>query len=747
MNDSELMVQRPSLRSLTEAISFFTLNAAGLVIFVPSGFFLASSGSGEVPDWLSWFIPLGLWASGYLPGFRQARAAVQVSAGLLLALMTFVVPEGPAWIPVGIVTFAVIVAAVFNLSTKAAALVIVVAAGLDLLAMQSNAASIGLFGVGLITPWAGALLNLIAGGGVLLAWTAWMGKVRQADREFEEIQSARAIEAQVSAAETGAEAVRRRIHETILNTLAGISMGLPNEAQQRAELTCQRDLEQLRRGLDRLDDSSISHIITAAQQALQPTPLQCSVRISRDVTVTAGVANALRDAITESLRNVERHSGTLNATITSDVSDEVIITITDDGVGPSPSAQERFGTRNAVRANLRAIGGSATLSRGAHGGTEVTLHAPLTEPVIEQVPTFPVVGVADSTLWGRLGVTGTNIYLLILTPFILTEFPRRELTAAAIIAYVGCMLALALLWTTRAKPPLVLVSFVLLPLPFLAAGSETLTCVAAPGSQGLIAGMAGGGVMLLLIAARNIGLRLTIAGVAFAASLWLAFQLPDACQDEALLSASVTAIYMAAITIVLTWIDLRFETRRARAQLDWERLLDERINRERRAAEAVSWLAVSTTTRDLLEEIARGQLAVSDPRIQTRAAEEAELLRSQLGLSPRNSTILDQLTRDLAPAAKQAGATIEVETLIAGRREDPLPDAIIQFIDQLIRANAPSTINLRAILDEEWEEFVLVMQADLASDTPPENVADAIVEIGQEGNSLHISVRRPVTPR
>jgi hypothetical protein len=743
MSDSELLVQRPSLRSVIATISLFALNTAGLIIFIPSGYFLATSADAQIPDWLSWLIPLGLWCSGYLPLLRAARAHVQVAAGLLLVLMSLVVPEGPSWIPVGVVSFAVIVAAVFNLPTRSALVVVLLAAGLDLLSMESNAASIGLFGVGLIAPWAGALLNLIAGGGILIAWTAWNRKVLLVDIEFDEIRAARAIEEQAIAAETGAEAVRRRIHETILNTLAGISMGLPPEAQHRAEATCQHDLEQLRRGLDRLDDASISTIIAAAQQALEPTALVCTVHIPRDVTITAGVANALRDAITESLRNVERHSGVLRASIHAEVTDEVVIVISDHGRGPAPSAQERFGVRNAVRANLSAIGGSASMNRGVTGGTEVTLHAPLSAPMRSRVPTFPVVGVADSTIWGRLGVTGTNVYTLLLMPFIITEFAAPGLTALAIAAYVACMLLLALMWTSAIKMLLVVIGIALLPLPFLAAGSGTLTCVAAPGIQGLITGMAGGGVMLLLIAAPRTWLRAAITTLAFTASLWLAMQLPSNCVQETLLSVGVNAIYMITITVVLTWIDLRFEARRTDAQLEWERVLDERIARERRSAEEASWLAVPSTTRSLLEEIAAGRIHVADLETQSFAAQQAEILRSSIGLSSRHSATLDHLCDALSPAARQAGTSIEVEALMTGHRRDPLPSELVSFLDDLIRTNSPSSITIRTIMDDDWEDYVVVMPATYVTRPVPDRFADVLVELGYEDGVLHISFRRP----
>jgi hypothetical protein len=444
---------------------------------------------------------------------------------------------------------------------------------------------------------------------------------------------------------------------------------------------------------------------------------------------------------------VERHSGVLHAEITIAVSDEVMIVITDEGIGPGLKAQERFGVRNTVRANLEAIGGSATLSRGATGGTEVILHAPLTEPLTSRIPTFPVLGVADSTLWGRIGVTGTNIFMLIITPIIIGEFPSPALTAVAITAYVACMLAIALLWTSKFRQLLMVVGIILLPLPFFAAGNGSLTCVAAPGSQGIITGMAGGGVMLLLITAPRVWMRVGISAIALASSIWLAQQLPDACEQEALLSAGVTAIYMLAITVVLAWIDLRFDARRASAQLEWERLLDERVNRERRAAEESSWTVVAPSTRALLEEIATGDCPINDAHTQMRATTEAESLRARIGLTAQHSHTLDHLSQALSRAAQEAGTTIEIASLITGKRDDPLPPTIIEFIDRIIRTTRPSTMTIRTIIDGDWEEFVIVIPETQMPEKLPVQTADVVTDMDTDEGSLHISLRRPAQHR
>jgi hypothetical protein len=200
---------------------------------------------------------------------------------------------------------------------------------------------------------------------------------------------------------------------------------------------------------------------------------------------------------------------------------------------------------------------------------------------------------------------------------------------------------------------------------------------------------------------------------------------------------------MVAITVVLTWIDLRFEARRRSAQLEWERVLDERIQRERRTAEEASWLAVPSTTRSLLEHIAAGNMHVSDPDTQNRATQEAELLRSSLGLSRKHPPTLDHLAETLSPAARAVGTSIEVDALMSGGRNDPLPAALLAYLDDLIRISAPESVTIRSIVDQDWEDYVLVMPATHEAPPVPDRFADVLLEMDVEDGTLHLSIRRP----
>ena len=743
--DSDV-IERPSLRYVTNAAGAFALTASGLVIFIPATIFLASSGDASVPDWLALLIPMTLWVSGLIPVMRPARAGIQTAAGFLLILMSVLVPNGPAWIPVSIAGFAVVVGAIFTLRTWQAGIVIGLSALLDLYIGYSQSTSVGLFGVTIVAPWAGALLQVLAGGGLLLAWHVWMGNVRFADREFEQIQTAVESEEQSKAIEAGIAAVARRIHETILNTLAAIGMGLTEASDQTARDACRRNLEQLERGLQLPLQSNIRSIIDSALQVLGSTELRCSVVIKNDVEVDSYTAIALRDAIVEALRNVERHSGVLDAQADVEVGNRIVIRISDQGIGLTSIGHERFGLRNAIRANMASIGGSAMLSRNDAGGTTVTLECPINPRRTTQVPTFPTLGAADSSLLGRFGAAGTNIFMLVITAYVVREFPNPQAIALSIAAYVATIFVLAMFWQSRVRLVISLVGLALMPLPFIIAGLGPLTCVAAPGAQGIITGMAGGGVLVLLVALQSGLGRLAVIVLAVAGSFFLSARLPVSCQQEAFLASTVNLIYMVAISLMLTWIDRSFDVRRQAARDAWEDLLEDRVARQRYEAELSSWELVGNATRELLESIARGDRKASEPAIQQAAVRQAEILRAELGLVPASGVMTGEVVSRLGGIADEVGVTFQAESLMTLERKDPLPESILQLLDQMVRRSAGHTVTMRAVIDEEYEDLVFVLPEVAVVGIADSTIDGVLIECDIDSDGLaHLSLRRRVT--
>ncbi len=736
--------ERPPLATVLFTVGRTALVAAGTVIFLPSAVFLAFGRTSELADWIAWLIPLVVWLAGLIPSIRKQRAIVQTAAGFLLVLMVFIVPGAGAWISVTTVCFATIVGAVFNLSTRSATAVVFIAAALNGLAALTLGLSGSLFGIMQFAPWAGPLLQIMAGGGLVIAWHSWMRNVTIADQEFEAIRRSAESEQQASAAQKGADAVARRIHETILNTLAAVSMGVDVSEREQAVRACQRDLNQMERNLQQLPDSNVEQIINTALLTLQPSSLTCTLTITGDRTVESAIANPLHDALVEALRNVERHSGNLNADITVEVTRDVItLSVNDHGVGPADFSDERFGLRNAIRANMKGINGSAQLLRNPQGGTTVILTAPVRLHRDVIVPTFPILGAADATTIGRLGAAGTNLFMLVILLPVIRDLPNPGLLAAANIAYIATILALTLAWTTKARPLLTWLAIALLAGPLIAVSVNPLTCAASPAVQALITGASGGALLLLLVAKNSLPQRALIFGLGTIGLAAVTMQMPDDCRIETALTGGIQVVYLAALIMVLSWIDLRFESQRTASLQAWASFVHEQANLEHQAAITRGWSNVGTSARELLESIADQTFQPDDRGVRARAAAESAAIRVTLGLAPEVDGAFGILTRRLVRASSKVGVIIDAEAVTPLHRRDRLPEEIINYLENIILSAHNQTITLRSFVDAEYDEIVVVVPHSVNVRPVVQFVEDAVLQTEADMDSTIITIRRP----
>ena len=732
----------PSFSSVIHTAGNVAALAAGAVVFLPAAVFLVLTGTGSVLDWSAWGIPVAIWLLSLLVRTRTKRAGIQAAAGFLLVLATFLDPGSEQWISVTTICFAVIVGAIFNLPTKGAAVVVFIATVLDLIIGVGSESSPVIFGVVQLVPWAGGALQFFAGGGLLLAWHSWMRNVAIADRELGVMKDVIEDEHQASASQAGTAAVARRIHETILNTLAAISMGVEPNRESEARQACRHDLDQMNRDLQELGSCSLDSVISTALETIQPSPLKCHLDIEGGLVVAAPIANALHDALVEALRNVERHSGQVHARIHVRVDDRISIAVSDEGAGASPAASERFGLRNSIRTSMSTIGGQASLQRNDEGGTTVTLIAPLRLRSPRMVPSFPILGAADGTLIGRLGAAGTNIFMLVILVPVMTVLPSPIPVAAATLAFVTSVLALAFAWTSRMRPMLNWLGIVLLSAPFIVVATTPLDCSASPALQGMVSGSSGGAVLLLLVANRALYRRILISVLTIVVSLAATLSLPTGCRGESVLTVGVNVIYLVAIVVVLTWIDLRFDVRRAQAQDAWQAFVEEEASRERQAAVARGWNLIGPGTRDLLEGIADGSITISEAETRARAAAESSSIRAALGLSLEPGDALASLTRRMIRVARQVGATIDAEALTPARRSDRLPDEVVSLLEALVKQCAGQTVVLRAFTDEESDEITIVLPIVAAFAESVRFIDDVAVQSEITGAQTIVMVRR-----
>lgn len=734
----------PSLASVLTTAGNAASIAAGAVVFIPTAGFLAFTGDSTPRDWITWGIPLLLWLAGFAAPSRYSRAVIQSSAGFLLVVLTYFDSGSDHWISITTICFAVIVGAIFNMTTRGAAVVVAVATILDFATALGADSGRALFGVVQLVPWAGGALQLLAGGGLLLAWHSWIRNVSIAEAEFDSIKRVIESDEQSSAEREGTEAVARRIHETILNTLAAISMGVEPDREAEAQAACRRDLEQMNRDVRRLDSCEVNEIINTAIATIQPSLLSCTVSVHSDRLVESRIANALHDAVVEALRNVERHSGELEATVDVRVDETVAITISDEGKGPSPAMSERFGLRNSIRSNMVAINGQVQMDINSAGGTTVTLMAPARADRGIAVPTFPILGAADATLLGRLGAIGTNIFMLLILAPVLSAMPNPLPLGIATVAYIVLVITLAVTWQSAARPLLNWLGIGLIALPFAVASWQPLACSASPALQVLIAGASGGAALLILVANRPIYRRLLIMLLALAGPVFATLRLPNECRMEPALTIGVNALYLSAIVGVLSWIDLRFEVRRAQAQNAWAAFVEHQASTEREAAVTRGWNLIGPGARDLLEGIADASSNLADPEARTKAAAEAASIRSALGIALEPGDTFGALTRRLVRVAMHVGVTIDAEALTPAHRADPLPDQVAALLENMVRRCEGETVTLRAFTDEGFDEIAITIPRIQTIDESVRFINDVVVQVETTGEQQIVVVRRPI---
>lgn len=744
MSTDELQspLRRVSLTQLVDTAGLIALTVSGVAIFVPALVIVATTDPSEPATWVTVLVPLAIWLSGFTPALREQRRWVQSGASLILLVLGLTVGTTLS-LPYLTIAFAAIVAAVFTLPIWAAITMIALTSVLDIVAYTTKPDLLAYPEFPLLPSLTGPLLNVLAGGGLLLAWRAWLVRIAEAEAEYEQVQQAVQQQDRVEARQRSTSAVARRIHETVLNTLTALSMGVQADQADAARAACRHDLEQVDLGVDPLPDARISEVIAAARVLVTEVTVTVDAPAVNDPMIDAAIANPLRDAIVEALRNVERHSGTRSALIRARVGSTVRIEIVDGGIGLRAGAEERFGMRNTMRSGLASIGGSARVHSPASGGTVVVLTAPLEGPAKGPLLGLRTLRIVDSSPWARVGVLGTNLFMLVVLVPVATSFSDPVLLSASVILYVTTLTVLAFGWMRVPRSALTWLAVVWLVSTFVAAAIGSPQCTDQWPMNTLFAGMSGGALLLPMLALSTGRARMLLTVLVITSSSLLVWATPSGCRSSTLIEFLVTSAYVIAFAIGLSWVEMVFERQRDRAQSQWNDVIARQLDDESKSAAASTWGSLDRSTIDLLEGIADGTIDLQNPALSARAAVEADLLRTSLGLKTTPSDAVSHLTRRLVRAAALTGATVELDMLSDFTRADRYPDDAIAAVEHVVAQDPLGHVVLRGFTDAGYEELVAVLPVCL-TDLPPRRVfGDTQLHLVVGEAETHVLIRRP----
>lgn len=617
--------------------------------------------------WAMTIVVLIVWsASRFLVSMRRRFIGMTLAGLLLLVTPLVIAPSGaPPFVLASTVAFSVVISAIVAYRARWALAIIVIATGLLGLIGTTDAPAAAR-PLGTLDTQLGMLLCLVAGTGLLVTRIQFAKLWRQGDRlsrQAARLASQRRRQHERRQAQAAAE---RRIHETVLNTLTAVSMGVGEDRPEEIQEACRTTLAALDLVPRRLSEPTVSEAVRAAQETAAGLGLSCVVVGECDLTLDDATALVVRDAAMEALTNVQRHSGVAIARIEIARSTEstATVTIIDAGCGFSRSSRERFGIRLGIRAALREVGGSATVDSRPGHGTRIGLTIPGPDAATGGSEARPRTLDIGASLTGRLGLLGsTAVFAAFALPLSQAVFGSLWL-AATVVLTLAVGAALAVLWNSRLRSALAIAALGTTALVYLLSAPGASSCTASPGIAWIIALAGGGGLVLPLLApASQVWRALVIVSATIAGAVLVA-EIPRECALEGGYPIMTNVAYLTSIWLVMLWGERSFLLNRAKADVARKQVLEDRLEAARASVVRESWAAVDDEARELLQAIASGMTSSATESVQRGAAALSDSIRRRLR-SPDD----EHVPRDQASARSTDPAGSPVLALIEGQAD------------------------------------------------------------------------------
>ena len=172
----------------------------------------------------------------------------------------------------------------------------------------------------------------------------------------------------------------RVVHDTVLNTLTGLSWGAFDASSDDVRARCRRDVahcEELLGGAEDADETLLAGLARIVDEARADGLVVTTSVAASDGEVPTDVAAAFVGATREALSNVRRHAGTSRVRIGVRIeADSARIDVTDEGRGFAPDAvdDDRFGIRRSIVERMGDVGGATDIRSAPGRPTTVSLH-------------------------------------------------------------------------------------------------------------------------------------------------------------------------------------------------------------------------------------------------------------------------------------------------------------------------------------------------------------------------------------
>lgn len=665
--------------------------------------------------WALWSVALALWVSAMFVTNRNLRGVIQSLVLLGFASVPVLLPtlSTSAWLTpdvlliIGAVGGAIALPIRWSLWVVAAALAIAVRGSID----PSPQMVVAVMAKG--TPLAPSIFITFMGLGFVVARFHAARVIQAADNVGADVDRVRRLSVAAARATEARTAVDRRIHETVLNTLSAIAHGGANTDLLRRE--CRRDLEQMQLGFMPQTEAGLAAIIRSAIEVAGDGEAFVSVDVASDAQLGSGPAGAMRDALVECLRNVNRHARAKSVHIIAWAdATHAFVVVSDDGSGMDVNIQERFGVRNSIRSSLRALGGNAILESSPGAGTTVSLSAPLEIRPLKLMGNNAEVRQKDRFL-ARAGLLGAVVAGCLIAGITRSGVENSGLLLFSMILFAAVYFLLA--WVRSRRSRTMICWLVIgLSAPLLGITAVNVRgCESAPVIGAVLATTFGSLFLVFIDAGESRLVRVGIIGSLILAAFTVILQLPSECRS----GSNLVLLVMVLLGLCLLWISSttipNLQRQEEIRQAALEDIQETEVQLVEFRASRLAWEKITATTKEVLATIADGTVDPADSFVRERARLEEKQLRASMGVEDIGG--LGGALRQVAHTASQQGRSVDVVIIGAPMtgadvRPNAVSPAIVAVLERVFLEAPSGTVSARVLFWEGDEEVVVAAEKD-----------------------------------
>ena len=556
-----------------------------------------------------------------------------------------------------------------------------------------------------LDEWIAPLWLLLLGSFIGFALHRLEATFSHEDRIAESMEALKARDAIARALSEEHTSQRRRLHETVLNTLASLvrkdtGSTAPLLTRLRNEIAEARVYQ----GLEA--PTSMSAIVGSVIPATNASDPLIEITEGDDILLSQTVARDVRDAIAELIRNAVKHSGGRHILISWGVGDtNLLVRVADDGVGLSEKASKGLGLGRILPEILRDRHAKMSITTNGGVGTQVVLSIPLITdgemPTVKRVP-YSILEEFDSV--GRILLAAPALSVAALGWWLVGPFEPKPLLIGLLIVHVASVLTASI--NPRARDAWVLIAVGLLVglviIFLMSISSKICTNIGQlrwaanflyDTTSVALVFYAPGRLRPLLIVATTGGL--------FVMSLFL----PSACA-----SALITpAIVLFGLFVVILALWRQSNRWRDNVRLGMGRNVEmtrRRIERRLGAYRADQWFSALDYLDRFATAAATGSLI--NGALQRQAHIEEERLRARIQLDPFVNGAFAQLALDLVDVAATRGWTPTITVVETFTNSPPIPESVKRALSQVFSGVENGRCHITLYIDENEECMTIV---------------------------------------